>query len=808
MAHDEARDRPTGDAIRGCDSMSTLDRKLLRDLWLMRGQMLAIALVIGCGVAVFVMSRSTLSTLVRTQDSYYERYRFADVFAHLHRAPVSLTTRIAEIPGVAQVQTRIVETVNLDVAGMPEPALGRLVSIDIDPAVGLNGLHLRRGRWLEPDRVGEALVSESFAKAHRLRPGDTVSAVLNGHRRQLRIVGVALSPEYVYQIREGDVLPDDRHFGVLWMSREELAAAFEMQDAFNDVSLTLSPKASLPDVIAQLDRLSEVYGGLGAHDRADQSSHKFVDNEIQELEGMALVIPSIFLAVSAFLLHVTLARLVDVQRAQVALLKAFGYTQWDVGWHYLKLVLLVTAVGIVLGVLAGTYFGRRLAEIYVNFFHFPLLEFHLDRAVVLSAMGVAVLSATAGAWSAVWRAAALPPADAMRPRSPATYRLLLVERVGVEGLMPPAWRMILRQLERRPLKTLSSCLGLAASVAVLVLGYFMIEAVEYVVDLQFQYAERQDLTVALIEPTEQAALDDLRSLPGVQEVSPARSVAARLRSSHRTRRVPIIGIDPDSRLWRIVDIRQRLLSMPIEGVVLSEKLAEVLAIGPGDEVTVEVLDQDRPVRTQRVAGVIDDFEGMNAYMDLRALQRLMHEGDVISGAFVKGDSRTVEALYARLKAAPRVGGVVQRTSMLHSFRQTIGENLLQLRTFVVGFACVITCGVVYNSARIMLAERQRELATLRIIGFSRGEISLLFLGELAVMAAIALPLGLYLGQALGAWVIWLSYDTELFRMPLVITRRTYGFSSLVFLAAALGTGLAVRNMLDRLDLIAVLKAQE
>jgi putative ABC transport system permease protein len=325
--------------------MRALDRKLVRDLWQMKGQAVAIGLVIASGVAVFVMSLCTLGTLRKTQEAYYERYRFADVFAHLKRAPNSLAERIAELPGVARVQTRVVVNVTLDVEGMAEPAVGRLVSVPDRQAPGLNGLYLRSGRYVEPGRDGEVLVSEGFATAHCLRPGDRVLAVINGRRQQLRIVGVALSPEYVYQIREGDVLPDDRRYGVFWMGDTELASAFDMRGAFNDVALTLGPGASEPEVLRRLDRLTEAYGGLGAFGRADQPSHKFVSNEINKLRGMAMVVPAIFLSVAAFLLNVVLSRLIGTQREQIAALKAFGYTRWEVALHYLKLVLLIVTAG-------------------------------------------------------------------------------------------------------------------------------------------------------------------------------------------------------------------------------------------------------------------------------------------------------------------------------------------------------------------------------------------------------------------------------------------------------------------------------
>jgi putative ABC transport system permease protein len=788
--------------------MTALDRKLFRDLWQIRGQSLAIGLVIACGVATFVMSLSTLASLHRTREAYYDRYRFAQVFAHLKRAPNSLAGRIAEIPGVARVQTRIVEHVTLDVPGLAEPAVGRLISIPDRAAPGLNERYLRGGRYVEPGRDGEVLVSEGFAQAHGLKPGYSVRAILNGRRQRLRIVGVALSPEFVYLIREGDILPDDRRYGVLWVGETELAAAFDMDGAFNDVCMTLEPGASEPEVIRRLDRLLERYGGLGAYGRADQPSHRFISNELKELRGMALVVPTVFLAVASFLLHVVVARLVGTQREQIAALRAFGYTRAEVGWHYLKLVLLIVAFGVALGTVVGARLGRSVTELYTRFFRFPLFEFRLDGGVVAFAALLSGVAAAGGTLASVVRASRQPPAEAMRPEPPARYRPTVIERLGMQGLFTPPVRMILRHLERQPVWTLLTVLGLALAVAVLVLGNFMVDALDYAMESQFAVAQRQDMTLAFLEPTGVRALSDVAHLPGVRRCEPYRSLAVRLRSGHRSRRLGLLALPPDGRLYRVVDISRREVPLPTGGGVLSGKLAEVLAVRAGDLVTVEVLEGRHPVRAVPVTGLVADFAGVAAYMDIRAANRLMGEGDTISGAFLAVDPGRMDELYAELKNSPRVAGVTIKGATLASFRRTIAENLLRMRLFNILFAGVIAAGVVYNAARVALSERSRELATLRVIGFTRAEISIILLGELAILTLAAIPVGLPLGYGLAALVIGLAYDTELFRIPLVIGRSTYGYAATVTAAAALASGLIVRRLLDRLDLVAVLKSKE
>jgi putative ABC transport system permease protein len=787
--------------------MSPLDRKLIRDLLQMKGQALAICMVIASGVATFVMSLSTLESLRLTQTTYYDRYRFADVFAQVKRAPDTLEPRIAEIPGVALVQTRIAAEVNLDVPGLPEPAIGRLISVPDRHRPLLNELHLRSGRYLEPGATGEVLVSDAFAEAHGLTGGDSVTAIINGRRQRLHIVGIVLSPEYIIQIRAGELIPDQRRFGVFWMRETELEAAYDMQGAFNDVALSLMRGASESDVIQRLDQLLEPYGGVGAYGRDDQMSHRLVSDEIRQLRGMGLIAPIIFLSVAAFLLNVVLSRQINTQREQIAALKAFGYFKYEIGLHYLKFVLLLAIAGLIVGTVVGVWMGRGLTNLYTQFYRFPVFHFHLDPGVVASALLISLTAGVAGTWRSVRRAVNLPPAEAMRPEPPATFRATFVERLGLGRFLAQTTRMILRQLEREPLKALLSCVGIAMAVAVLVLGNFTRDAIDYMIEFQFHLSQRQDVQVTLVEPTTGRGIHDIAQLPGVLDAEPFRAVAGRLRSGHISRRVGIMGLDPDRRLFLVLDNQAEPVELPPEGITLSEKLAELLGVRPGDLVTIEVMEGERPVLQVPVAALIADFSGLNAYMDIRALQTLMREGNTLSGAFATVDPNRIDQLYLELKSTPRVAAVNVKQAMIQTFIDTIAENQLRMQTFNVIFASIIAFGVVYNTARISLTERSRELATLRVIGFTRMEISAILLGELAVLTLAAIPLGLVMGYGFAAFVA-LGLDTEMYRIPLVIERSTYAFAALVIVLASAFSGLIVRRRLDHLDLVAVLKSRE
>src|SRR3954470_18822976 len=599
--------------------LSALDRKLFRDMSQMKGQTFAIAIVIAAGVATFVNSRTIVFSLELTRSTFYERYRFADVFAKVKRAPDALADRLAEIPGVAQVETRIVELVTLDVPGLDEPAVGQLISLPVTRAPRLNQLYLRRGRQLTVGRDDEVLASEAFLKANNLDIGSSIAAIINGRRKELHVVGVAFSPEYVFQIKPGDMLPDPKHFGILWMEHEALSTAYDMDGAFNDIAIGLTRGTSVEDVIRRIDILLEPWGCLGAFPRKDQLSNLLLESDIQGLRSAGLIAPTIFLCVAAFLLNVVMTRLTSLQREQIAALKAFGYTNFQIAWHYMKSVLLITFMGGLVGTFGGMWLAHDFAKLFLRVYQYPELVFRVRPNVIVNAVLVAGGSALAGAFGAIAMAVRLPPAEAMRPEPPAQYRPTILERIGLGRLVPNVARMVLRQLERHPVKTSFSVLAISMSVAIIVVGNFMKNSVDEVIQTQFYDIQRYDLSLATVEPVTIDAVRELANMPGVERCEPRRGVSVRMRAGNHTRRVGIMGLAGDAALFHLKTRTGHFVDLPPEGLIISKKLAQVLHVRAGDTIRVEVLQDKRPVADVKIVSLLDDISGLNAFMNIDAL---------------------------------------------------------------------------------------------------------------------------------------------------------------------------------------------
>lgn len=787
--------------------VKALNLKLLRDLRLMWSQAFTIALVVASGIAGFITSFSAYDSLVWSRDRYYADARFADVFATLKRAPLSLSNRLQSIQGAAQVQTSLSHIAPISIPMVADPMVGRLIGLEASYPQQLNQVQLTQGRMPQAHQGGtlEAIVSQGFAQARQLLPGDHINVLMNGKREQLLIVGLALSPEYIFAGLAGS--PDQRGFGVFWLDRQSLAAAYNMQGAFNQVAIRLAPDATEGAVIDQLNRLLEPYGGSNAHGRDLQMSHIILSSEIKEQRVLGTVLPSIFLAVAAFLLHVVLSRQITTQREQIAALKALGYDNTSIGLHYLQWVMVIVCSGLVIGVALGTILGHWFVGIYADVFRFPDLAYRLDPALLLAAIGVSLVSALLATVGAIRSTVKLAPAEAMRPPAPGVYRPLPFESWAKHHWLSPATRMVLRTMQRSPMRTSLTIFGIASAMAIVISGAFWRDTIAMLLNTQFNYVLRGDISIALTESRPNNVLYALAKLPHIKAVEGARSAPVRLVKENHHWRGNLQGKPLQPELHRIVDSELQIFLPPQDGLLITDRLANKLHAKVGDMLIVEFQEGQRHSITLPVAGTISEMMGMNAYIDKSALNKLLREGNVVNQITLSIDRGEDSDVLNELKNIPQITLAISKTLMQRNIEEVTARNVLVFSAILTAFASMIAVGVVYNHARIALAERAWELASLRVLGFTRAEVSALLLGEMALNILLALPLGMLLGYQLSAGIVNLI-KTDEFLMPFVIQPATYAFAALCVIAAGAGSALIVRRHIDKLDLVGVLKTRE
>lgn len=786
--------------------MTTLDRKLLRDLWRLKSQVLAIAAVIGCGFAIVVMTFGAMASLRTTRDIYYEEYRFAHVFSHLRRAPLQVAAEFGRIPGVAAWDARITHYAALDLPGRSGPAAALLISLPDTGQPRLNRIALREGRLPMHGR-NELVMSGNMARALGYVSGQKLTVILGGRKQSFTLVGIALSPEFVYVLAPGQLMPDDKAFGVAWIDRSIMEASYDLVGAFNDVSVLLAPGASEQDVIGRLDQVLSRYGGDAAYGRVDQTSHAFIDQELDQLGTIAMVIPPIFLAVAAFLIHMVLSRLIDVERPYIGLLKSFGYTDWEVGRHYLKASLVIATIGVLGGAGAGLALGQWMTTMYQRYFHFPFLHYQINYAVFAVAVIASLVAAITGAQRSVSRAVRASPASTMAPPTPPSYRATVFDRMRIVRRSSMPVQMIIRHIVRWPMRAFFTTTGVAMAVMLLVCLFFFFDAVDELVEDFYFQSHRQDIVISLSEQGSDRARYEVAHLPGIRRVEPTLTVPVRLSHEWAYERLGLQGIERGTQLRSFRNKTGETFTIPGHGIVVSDQLARLVHVGPGDRVQVTFLESDRRTVWLTVAGVTFEHVGVSAYMDRQELAALA--GTPGSATSFNGllDNNALPRLLQQLKGIPAVVAVSTREQSITALREVMAKSMTIVIDFYIGLGAVIALGVVYNAAGVALSERSHELATLRVLGFTRGEVAYVLLGEIALLVIAALPLGCVLGTGL-AWSMSRAMQTKLFRVPFVITPSTFGIAMSVVLLSAVVSMLFVARRISKLDLIAVLKTRE
>lgn len=784
-----------------------LDRKLLRDVWRMRIHAAAVALVLGCGLSVYIMSVGMRASLERTRADYYADYRMMHLAASLVRAPDRVAAGLARIPEVAAIETRISGYALLDVPQIVEPASARLISLPLDGRPRINDLAMVRGRWPDPAKADEAIVSEAFATALDIRIGANLAATIHGRRHVLTIVGIANSPEFVFVSAPGELFPQPERFGVVWMGRTALARAFDMSGAFNDAIFRLSPGADDQRVGSSIDEILRAYGSSGAYGRDRMMSDRFLSEEIKQLTTMAIFLPAFFLVIAAFLVNIALGRVIATERSNIGLLKAFGYSDLAVAWHYAKSALMFGLIGASLGSVAGVVLGRAIADIYRDYYHFPALGFSAGLLTFSGAWAAAIVAVSIGAIFSVWRAVRLAPAEALAPPRPAVYSRSSGMLAGFAARLDAKSRIILRRIQRFPRRAATTVIGIALAIALLVVAGAFPAVMTQLLSVHFSVANRQDVTLSFVAPREIGVMHAVAHLPGVISAEPFRADDVALRHGRLEVREAILGLPFNARLSRLIGSDGQAVEPPVAGIALARALAARLQAGPGDEIEIEQVSGRRVQAHIRVSAIVDPMVGSSAYMNIEDLGRLFREPGRISGAHLSLDPARYAAFNAQLKKTPALTGASFLRQAERSMRRAFDEGVGVMNYLYIAFAAVMAGGVAFSAARVTMAEQERDLATLRVLGFTRGEASYVLVGELFVLALLAVPLGCVLGTVLGIWLMRL-FQTDMYSFTFIFNPGGYAFAIAFTLACVASASFIVRLGIDRLDMVGVLKARD
>jgi putative ABC transport system permease protein len=752
---------------------TALNLKVLRSLWILRFQTLSIAVLVACGSGLLIAAWSSYDALQRAKQSTYETLFFGDAFAEVKEAPLSLESRIRSIRGVREVDLRLVESALIRLPGAPS---AQFISLPEHDQPGLDRVHLKSGRLPAPSLIPEVLLHEGFALARGLNPGDTLSAVVGGRQWKLRISGVALSPDSVYVIGPGSPLPDNSRYGLAWMNRKDLERITGKGRTFKRVSLKLSSNTPPLTVLEDLDRILRPYGSPGSYLRKDQYSNRLVENEITEQKTLAVLFPVIFLGIATLLIHSTLGRLVQLERIQIATLRALGYRSIEIMIHYLKLACCMIGGGAILGIALGTGIGQLLSRSYQAFFRFPEIRFSPGGDAILLGLLASVFSGVIGAISAMASIRSLTPAEALRPPAPRRFHSSYLDRSFLGPRIPVRVRMVLRNTLSRPLRLVWNTVGISCAWILLIMSWSWNDILENLIDERFQRLARETLSMSLRTPVKDASIQSWKRLPGVIEFETYRILPVRMRYAHHSKTLVLSGGPTSPRL------ELPTLDTPIhgltDGLVLSRYFRNTWGLKVGDRMEFESLEEGQRSFIIPVSRFIQDPIGVSARLPKDLLHSQLNEAPSFNRILLRVDPAFVDQIHDRLEDSPLGTSIRTKADTLASFSRTLGTLIRGSTLVLVSFAIAMALAILLNSIRISFAEREKEIASLRVLGLPFSTAFDLLLSETAIQWILAAPIGCVAGNVLTRAALKAMHAEE-YDFTAVISNRTYALSFLI-----------------------------
>ncbi|MHC5038945.1 MAG: ABC transporter permease [Planctomycetota bacterium] len=791
-------------------ALSPLNKKLVRDLWGVKGQVLAVAAVITAGITAYTALNSAFRDLVLTRDTYMAKYRMADLFFHVERAPASVTQKILALPGVIQAEGRLVFDVTLDIEDHPDPAVGRVISIPDKDVRYVNEVHVASGRLPDLPGANTVVLSEEFAEANALVAGSTFEALVNDKKHPLHVIGTGLSPEYIYVIRGiQDFLPNPKNFGLLWVGRTFAEEAFGYENAVNDIVVRIEEGADGKALLERIGDVLDPYGLIFKYERKDQLSYRSLNDEMKGLEGMAKIMPTIFVTIASVILLILVSRLVRRQREQIGVMKAFGYSDGQVMLHFATFSLTIGVLGTVGGLLAGDLMARAMVEMYTEFFRFPVLRHRIYPGTFVGGLVIGLLGPLIAGIVASRRALRIAPAVALRPEAPAVFTggTFLETFQFLWKRLPFTWKIIIRNVARHKGRSAFVILGVGLSASILVMVLFFLDSMLYLIHFQYHLTNRQDAKILLSREKNLGALHAARRLPAVKRAEPLLEMPYEVKHNGLKKTILAIGVPPDAQLLHVLDTSERRVTLPRWGIVLPEVTAESLRAREGDVLLMKPLYPGFDEKPVRVSRVVPQYLGQTAYMDIRYASRLVGESMAMNGVLLKTEKELEDDLVAFVKDTPAVATVELKGRTLKYFQKMFIDFMWIGMLFYLLFAGVIGFSVIYTSAALSIGERARDLATLRVLGLRHREVTRVVFGEYFTLSLLGIGAGIPLGLFF-AWSVILMYQSELYTFPFVIKAGTFlkaGGAVVLFLLLA---RLACERPLRKLDMVATLKRSD
>ena len=787
--------------------MGILFKKLVRDLREARGQFISLLIVVTIGVMFYSGVNATFRNLSNASQKYYEEYRFGDIWVNFYKVPESLIGKIESIPFVKMASGRIVMDAGINIS--EENATVRFITLpDVRENV-VNDIVIKSGRYFSRDEINQCLVEEEFFKAHQLELGDIIQPVINGNEVKIKVIGTVKSPEFVYTLKDGsELMPDSKKFGILYIKNSFGQEIFGLKGSINSASLLLRSGTDPETAKTEIERYLKSYGITGIIDREEQISHRMLTAEMDGLKSMGSAFPMVFFMVAAVIIYIMMGRMVENQRVQIGILKAQGFTNLQVLCHYLSYSVFIAVTGNILGAVAGRYLGMGFTKLENMYFHLPLdgMRIYPDLVIPASAMTlVFCLLAGYNACKAVFK---IMPSEAMKPKSPEIGKKILVEHVKIIWRnLDNAWKMIFRNVFRHKRRAFLTSTGIIFSTALLLIALSMKDSIDFIIEQQYSNIQDYDIKVnfsIFLNPEE---LSSIKNIPGVVKMEPLLETGVEIQNGWRKKKTSLTAIVKEPEMYRIVNKSGEIVALPERGIVLPDKLADQLGINLNDRVYIKPLLPGKEKIQVPVKGIAKQYIGMSAFIPLDEVNAIIGEGAIVNSAVLRlKDNSYEEEVKKVLKDMSAVSSVQSKADSLDALVQNMAAMASSIGVMIF-LSAVLSVAIVYNTATINIFERQRELATLKVLGFKDNEIKKLVFNENYMITGLGLILGLPFGKWLGQ-VMMTTFTTDFYSFPFVTKPLTFLLSIILTIFFTVMANVILMRKIKSISIVEVLKSRE
>lgn len=787
--------------------MNHLNRKIIRDLWQFKGQFISVLVVVIIGVMLYSGINAAFRNLSGASEKYYREYRFADLWATMYRAPEGVEEKIKSLPFVKMATGRVVQDVKIGISG--ENAIVRMITLPDDKKDIVNDVRITSGSYFSVQENNQCLLEEEFFKAHNLKIGDYIYPIINGNEVKLKVSGTVKSPEFVYTIRDGgELMPDNRKFGIVFVKQSFGQAILGYEGSINSLVMLVHEGTDIDSAKDDVKKYLEEFGVSEVVEKENQISNKMLSEEMKGLKATGGSFPVVFFIVAAVIIYITMGRIVENQRTQIGVLKAFGFSNLSILLHYLSYSIIIAVVGNIIGAVLGMYLGKGFTELENMYFHLPVTDMKMYPELVIPASMLTLFFCLLAGYNACKRAFRIMPSEAMRPKAPLKGKKILIERITVLwGKLGYSWKMILRNVFRYKRRALMTSIGVVFATAITFISFGMMDSINFLMDQQYSNIQNYDIKVSFTKYLNLEELSYIRSIPHVVKLEPVVETGVEVSNGWKKKDIGFTALINNPEIYKATDKEGTPLELPDNGILIPEKLSKLLDAGPGDTVQIKSYLPGKEKKDIMVKGVVAQYIGSSVYSSIDSMNYLIGEGRIANSAVMIIDSPDNErAVIDKLKEIPAVGSVQSKSDAYNNLMRNMSSMTAFIGVMII-LAAVLSVAVVYNIATINIFERQRELATLKVLGFKDKEVRSLIFNENYLItlfgAMVGLPFGNWLGNAMMS-----MYDTDAYSFIFTATNEAYILSAALTAGFTVLANLTLMGKIRNINMVEVLKSNE